>query len=180
MFSSSIISAHPRARLTLSRRFAAPSLRAPRLSYSWWTPKTSHTSFSEAYRMMDSSSPWSSVKCPTRRGRSTSKSLELARFKPSALFSKGCFGQKESASKVLVKKEHSQRQADDQDKNKEICWRCFLNNRICRTIITTNLLSRGFDMHNIKLVINFNVPSLDNGTVPDYENYIHRIGRAGR
>jgi superfamily II DNA/RNA helicase len=26
------------------------------------------------------------------------------------------------------------------------------------TIITTNLLSRGFDMHEIKLVINFDVP----------------------
>jgi superfamily II DNA/RNA helicase len=28
-----------------------------------------------------------------------------------------------------------------------------------QTIITTNLLSRGFDMHNIKLVINFDAPS---------------------
>ncbi len=27
------------------------------------------------------------------------------------------------------------------------------------TIITTNLLSRGFDMHEVKLVINFDVPS---------------------
>jgi ATP-dependent RNA helicase DDX19/DBP5 len=48
------------------------------------------------------------------------------------------------------------------------------------TIITTNLLSRGFDMHEIKLVINFDVPSQEHGTVPDYENYMHRIGRAGR
>ena len=48
------------------------------------------------------------------------------------------------------------------------------------TIITTNMLSRGFDMHNIKLVINFDVPTQEKGTIPDYENYIHRIGRAGR
>ena len=48
------------------------------------------------------------------------------------------------------------------------------------TIITTNLLARGFDMHEIKLVINFDVPSQEGGTVPDYENYLHRIGRAGR
>lgn len=48
------------------------------------------------------------------------------------------------------------------------------------TIVTTNLLSRGFDMHEIKLVINFDVPSQEGGTVPDYENYMHRIGRAGR
>lgn len=50
------------------------------------------------------------------------------------------------------------------------------------TIITTNLLSRGFDMHQIKLVINFDVPAYkENGKfVPDYENYMHRIGRAGR
>jgi ATP-dependent RNA helicase DDX19/DBP5 len=50
------------------------------------------------------------------------------------------------------------------------------------TIITTNLLSRGFDMHEIKLVINFDVPiqTEDGFVLPDYENYMHRIGRAGR
>ena len=50
------------------------------------------------------------------------------------------------------------------------------------TIITTNLLSRGFDMHEIKLVINFDVPIQTNDGIiyPDYESYMHRIGRAGR
>jgi len=50
------------------------------------------------------------------------------------------------------------------------------------TIITTNLLSRGFDMHEIKLVINFDVPiQTEHGKVfPDFESYMHRIGRAGR
>jgi ATP-dependent RNA helicase DDX19/DBP5 len=46
-------------------------------------------------------------------------------------------------------------------------------------IITTNLLSRGFDMQQIKLVINFDVPIQDGGK-PDFENYIHRVGRSGR
>jgi ATP-dependent RNA helicase DDX19/DBP5 len=45
-------------------------------------------------------------------------------------------------------------------------------------IIATNLLSRGFDMHTIKLVINFDVPS--NQHLPDYESYLHRVGRSGR
>lgn len=45
-------------------------------------------------------------------------------------------------------------------------------------LISTNLLSRGFDMHTIKLVINFDVPTYKH--LPDYESYLHRIGRAGR
>jgi len=45
-------------------------------------------------------------------------------------------------------------------------------------IIATNLLSRGFDMHTIKLVINFDVPSQHH--LPDYESYLHRVGRSGR
>ena len=45
-------------------------------------------------------------------------------------------------------------------------------------LIATNLISRGFDVHTIKLVINFDVPF--NQGKPDYENYLHRIGRTGR
>jgi ATP-dependent RNA helicase DDX19/DBP5 len=45
-------------------------------------------------------------------------------------------------------------------------------------IIATNLLSRGFDMTTIKLVINYDVPSSQH--LPDYENYLHRVGRSGR
>jgi ATP-dependent RNA helicase DDX19/DBP5 len=49
-------------------------------------------------------------------------------------------------------------------------------------IIATNVLSRGFDMHTIKLVINFDVPSQRKNDilVPDYESYLHRVGRSGR
>ena len=50
-------------------------------------------------------------------------------------------------------------------------------------LITTNLLARGYDERSIKLVINFDLPTkkLPNGDYePDYENYLHRIGRTGR
>ena len=45
-------------------------------------------------------------------------------------------------------------------------------------VITTDLLSRGFDIPEIKLVINFDLPFKRDG--PDYETYLHRIGRGGR
>jgi translation initiation factor 4A len=42
-----------------------------------------------------------------------------------------------------------------------------------RVLITTDLLARGIDVHQVSLVINFDLPS-------NRENYIHRIGRGGR
>ena len=50
------------------------------------------------------------------------------------------------------------------------------------TIITSNYLARGIDIPDIKLVINFDMPSSQEQgkTVPDFESYIHRIGRACR
>jgi superfamily II DNA/RNA helicase len=50
------------------------------------------------------------------------------------------------------------------------------------TIITTNLLSRGYDIDNIKLVINFDVPNynVNDKVGPDFLNYMYRITRAGR
>lgn len=49
-------------------------------------------------------------------------------------------------------------------------------------LITTNLLSRGFDEKLVKLIINFDLPvkKEDNRIVPDMETYLHRIGRTGR
>lgn len=49
-------------------------------------------------------------------------------------------------------------------------------------LITTDLLSRGFDVSTVKLAVNFDVPySFDNGSKsPDAETYLHRIGRSGR
>jgi len=42
-----------------------------------------------------------------------------------------------------------------------------------RVLITTDLLARGIDVHQVSLVINYDLPS-------NRENYIHRIGRSGR
>ena len=42
-----------------------------------------------------------------------------------------------------------------------------------RVLITTDLLARGIDVQQVGLVINFELPQ-------QKENYIHRIGRAGR
>ena len=42
-----------------------------------------------------------------------------------------------------------------------------------RVLITTDLLSRGIDVQQVSLVINFDLP-------PQRESYIHRIGRSGR
>lgn len=42
-----------------------------------------------------------------------------------------------------------------------------------RILVSTDLLARGIDVHQVGLVINFELPSKK-------ENYIHRIGRSGR
>lgn len=42
-----------------------------------------------------------------------------------------------------------------------------------RVLITTDLMARGIDVQQVSLVINFELPQRK-------ENYIHRIGRAGR
>lgn len=42
-----------------------------------------------------------------------------------------------------------------------------------RVLITTDWLARGYDVHHVSMVINFDLPR-------DRENYLHRIGRAGR
>jgi len=42
-----------------------------------------------------------------------------------------------------------------------------------RVLITTDLLSRGIDVQQVSLVINYDLPG-------NLESYIHRIGRSGR
>lgn len=46
-------------------------------------------------------------------------------------------------------------------------------------LITTNVLARGVDVDNVCLVVNYDVP-VDKDGQPDYETYLHRIGRTGR
>ncbi|KAI8799231.1 P-loop containing nucleoside triphosphate hydrolase protein [Cladochytrium replicatum] len=48
-----------------------------------------------------------------------------------------------------------------------------------KVLITTNVLSRGIDILQVTLVINYDIP-LDAKGVPDPETYLHRIGRTGR
>jgi len=46
-------------------------------------------------------------------------------------------------------------------------------------LITTNVLARGVDVDNVCLVINYDIPVTRDGD-PDFETYLHRIGRTGR
>eukprot|EP00578_Thalassiosira_sp_NH16_P026592 CAMPEP_0181087866 /NCGR_PEP_ID=MMETSP1071-20121207/6492_1 /TAXON_ID=35127 /ORGANISM="Thalassiosira sp., Strain NH16" /LENGTH=596 /DNA_ID=CAMNT_0023169765 /DNA_START=44 /DNA_END=1834 /DNA_ORIENTATION=- len=46
-------------------------------------------------------------------------------------------------------------------------------------LITTNVLARGVDVDNVCLVVNYDVP-VDKDGHPDFETYLHRIGRTGR
>lgn len=46
-------------------------------------------------------------------------------------------------------------------------------------LITTNVLARGVDVDNVCLVVNYDIP-VDAVGDPDFETYLHRIGRTGR
>ena len=46
-------------------------------------------------------------------------------------------------------------------------------NGTCRVLISTDLLSRGIDVQQVSVVINYDLPN-------NIESYIHRIGRSGR
>jgi superfamily II DNA/RNA helicase len=49
----------------------------------------------------------------------------------------------------------------------------FKNDRSYRILLSTDLTARGIDIHQISLVINYDIPKIS-------ETYIHRIGRTGR
>ncbi|CAF1421038.1 unnamed protein product [Adineta ricciae] len=48
-----------------------------------------------------------------------------------------------------------------------------------RVLISTNVTSRGIDIDDVSLVINYDMP-VTQDYQPDYETYLHRIGRCGR
>jgi superfamily II DNA/RNA helicase len=61
----------------------------------------------------------------------------------------------------------------DLERNERIGrWEQFLKGTT-RVMIATDVISRGIDIQQISLVINYELP-------PKIENYVHRIGRAGR
>lgn len=59
----------------------------------------------------------------------------------------------------------------DTNQRNEIMTR--FRNGDSRILLSTDLLSRGIDIQQVSLVINYDIPS-------NYESYIHRIGRSGR
>lgn len=69
---------------------------------------------------------------------------------------------------------HGGIEADDRDST----MLAFRNGE-SNVLITTNVLARGVDVDNVCLVINYDVPVTKDGG-PDFETYLHRIGRTGR
>ncbi|XP_073150769.1 DEAD-box ATP-dependent RNA helicase 38-like [Henckelia pumila] len=52
---------------------------------------------------------------------------------------------------------------------------------LTQVLISTDLLARGFDQKQVNLVVNFDLPvKYDRPSEPDFEVYLHRVGRAGR
>lgn len=49
-----------------------------------------------------------------------------------------------------------------------------------RILISTDIISRGFDVNTVTLVVNYDLPVTHGSNDPDYETYLHRIGRSGR
>lgn len=48
-----------------------------------------------------------------------------------------------------------------------------------KVLITTNVLSRGIDIQQVTIVVNFDMPRDTHGGA-DCQTYLHRIGRTGR
>ncbi|NWH78295.1 DDX25 helicase, partial [Piaya cayana] len=46
--------------------------------------------------------------------------------------------------------------------------------------IVTNVCARGIDVEQVSIVVNFNLPTYHGTNEPDFETYLHRIGRTGR
>ncbi|PAV82565.1 hypothetical protein WR25_26685 [Diploscapter pachys] len=54
-------------------------------------------------------------------------------------------------------------------------------NGVYKVLITTNVCSRGIDVSQVTIVINYDPPvNESNSDEPDYDTYLHRIGRTGR
>ncbi|XP_023644292.1 DEAD-box ATP-dependent RNA helicase 38-like [Capsella rubella] len=51
---------------------------------------------------------------------------------------------------------------------------------LTQVLIATDVIARGFDQKQVNLVVNYNLPCTYNTEEPNYEVYLHRVGRAGR
>ncbi len=74
----------------------------------------------------------------------------------------------------LSKKGHSVKgiSSDYDQKEREMVINAF-RSRSCRIIVGTDVISRGIDIKDINLVVNFDVPK-------DAADYVHRVGRTAR
>lgn len=59
----------------------------------------------------------------------------------------------------------------EQDERKQVLTR--FKNRDLNVLVATDILSRGIDIEDIDLVVNYDIPN-------DYEDYVHRVGRTAR
>lgn len=77
-------------------------------------------------------------------------------------------------SKVLKNTEKATEEihSDLEQKEREAVMNRFKSRQI-RVLVATDIISRGIDVEDIDMIINFNVPS-------DAEDYVHRIGRTAR
>ncbi|XP_065060964.1 ATP-dependent RNA helicase DDX19A-like [Rhopilema esculentum] len=48
-----------------------------------------------------------------------------------------------------------------------------------KLLITTNVCARGIDVEQVTIVVNYDIP-VNQSNRPDFETYLHRIGRTGR
>lgn len=58
------------------------------------------------------------------------------------------------------------------DQERKTIHKQFIDGSI-KILVSTDVLARGFDAHQVNLVINFDMPN-------SFETYVHRIGRSGR
>jgi len=64
--------------------------------------------------------------------------------------------------------------------NRDLTIKKFVDGEI-QILISTDIISRGFDEKLVKLVINFEIPvNYKEKSEPAYDTYLHRIGRTGR
>ncbi|KFO81840.1 ATP-dependent RNA helicase DDX25, partial [Cuculus canorus] len=49
-----------------------------------------------------------------------------------------------------------------------------------KVLIVTNVCARGIDVQQVTIVVNFSLPTYHKSNEPDFETYLHRIGRTGR
>lgn len=63
-------------------------------------------------------------------------------------------------------------------KERDMVMDAFRNGKT-KVLLTTNVIARGIDISQVTLVINYDMPTDNNGR-PDPETYLHRIGRTGR